>query len=167
TRPKIARQQEEATSAALSQVLPQARTFQTQEHDSLWVGLDEAGSKVGIVMRVASRGYGGPVPVLAGVDTAGWIVGIRFAGAAEGLKETPGLGLKVLEPWFGQQFLGKTTSELKLRKDGGSIDAITGATITTRAVLNGLKHGLEKYDFRPAGASGAVPGLAVPQEPKP
>ena len=68
-------------------------------------------------------------------------------------KETPGLGTKMLEPRFKDQFVGKNpeTSKLKVKKDGGEIDAITAATISSRAfcdavmrAYNGWKKGEKK-----------------------
>jgi len=145
TKPKILKQQVDATSTALGQVLPQAASFKEVEKDSLWYGLDHAGNKAGIVFRVAERGYGGPVPVLVGLDTTGTIVGMRVASPAEGLKETPGLGLKATEEWFTKQFLGRNAAGIVLKKDGGTLDAISGATITSRAVTRGIAHGISKY----------------------
>jgi len=144
TKPKIVQQQADATNSALGMVLPQARTFNNVEPDSLWYGLDSSGAKVGIVFRSGERGYGGPVPVLVGVDLTGHVIGLRVATAAEGLKETPGLGLKATEAWFGTQFVG-ADSTVRLKKSGGTVDAISGATITSSAVTKGIAEGLKKY----------------------
>jgi Na+-translocating ferredoxin:NAD+ oxidoreductase subunit G len=144
TKPKIDQQRADATNSALSQVLPQARTYEMKEPDSLWYGLDETGSKIGIVVRSGVRGYGGPVPVLIGLDLSGKIVALKVASPSEGLKETPGLGLKATEQWFSDQFLGKD-STVALKKDGGTADAISGATITSRAVARGIAHAIRKY----------------------
>jgi electron transport complex protein RnfG len=142
TKPKIERQKADATQSALVQVLPAAQTFKEIEPDSLWYGLDQSGTKVGIVVRSGRRGYGGPVPVLVGLDLSGRIVGIKVA--AEALKETPGLGLKATEEAFWKQFLG-ADSTVALKKDGGTIDAISGATITSRAVARGVAEAIRKY----------------------
>jgi len=145
TLPKIEQQKKDALNTALTTVLPQARTFQELEPGVVWAGLDSLGAKVGIVFRAAEQGYGGPVPVVVGVDTSARITAISIASPAEGMKETPGLGLKALEPWFRNQFAGKTASEVKVKKDDGPLDAISGATITSRAVAKGVRLGLEKY----------------------
>jgi electron transport complex protein RnfG len=65
----------------------------------------------------------------------------------DNLKETPGLGLKAAEPWFGAQFVG-ADSTVRLRKEGGTVDAISGATITSRAVARGIAQGIRKYASR-------------------
>ncbi|MCK5738803.1 FMN-binding protein, partial [bacterium] len=69
--------------------------------------------------------------------------------------ETPGLGTKIEEirygdenPWFQQQFLNKTAAEVALTKDkaSGTITAITGATISSRAVTNSIANELKKMN---------------------
>ncbi len=131
--------------AAFGAVMPDADRFEPATPDSsLWFAY--AGeNRVGSILRVASQGYGGPVPVIAGIDIEGRVVAIKVAGASEGLKETPGLGLKATEPDFRNQFAGKTVDQLRLKKDGGTIEAITGATITSRAVTDGLRAAMERY----------------------
>ena len=140
TKPKIEQQKIDATNSALSQVLVSAQSFKEIEKDSLWYGLDAAGTKVGIVVQSGARGYGGPVPLLVALDLTDHIIGVKV----EDLKETPGLGQKAREDWFGRQFLG-LDSTAALKKDGGTIDAISGATITSRAAARGVAHAIRKY----------------------
>lgn len=143
TKPVIEKQAADAVSAALSKVMPGATRFEPQIADSLWYAFDAAGTKVGIVIRTAPRGYGGSVPVMAGIGLDGRVVGLEVS--AQGLKETPGLGLKAIQPEFSCQFAGKTSTEAKLKKDGGAVDAISAATITSRAVASGLAAAMDKY----------------------
>lgn len=145
TRPVIEQQKVDATERALSEVLPAAANFVEREPGELWYGLDGDGNKVGIVFKAAPRGYAGPVETMTGVALDGRIVGIRIASPAEGMRETPGLGLKARQPWFTAQFAGRSANELRLKKDGGTLDAISAATITSRAVTNGLAEGLVRY----------------------
>jgi electron transport complex protein RnfG len=144
TKPKVEQQKIDATNSALRQVMATAQTYKEVERDSLWYGLDSASAKLGIIVRSGMRGYGGPVPVLVGLDLSGRIIGIKVASGAEGLKETPGLGLKATEPVFWKQFLG-ADSTVALKKDGGTVDAISGATITSRAVTKGIAQAIRKY----------------------
>lgn len=144
TKPTIENQRVESTRSALIAVMPAADSFAPIIPDSLWYGLDTAGGKLGIVFRSGERGYGGPVPVLVGLDPGGKIIGIKIASGAEGLKETPGLGQKAVEEWFWKQFLG-ADSTVALRIDGGAVDAISGATITSRAVAKGIAGGIRRY----------------------
>ncbi|MEO0073776.1 MAG: FMN-binding protein [candidate division WOR-3 bacterium] len=131
--------------AAFAEVMPTADSFAVLTPDSsVWAAF-EGGRRCGTIVRAAERGYGGPVPVTAGVDTTGTITGIRIAGPVEGLKETQGLGTKVLEPEWRAQFVGKSPAEILLDRDGGTISAVTGATISSRAVANGLRDALERY----------------------
>ncbi|OYD16307.1 hypothetical protein CH330_03250 [candidate division WOR-3 bacterium JGI_Cruoil_03_51_56] len=145
TQPRIEKQKREAVNIALSQVLPQADSFKPVIPDTLWYGLDKNGNKVGIVIKVTPRGYGGTVETLVGLNMEKKVTGIRIASPAEGLHETPGLGLKSRNPDFRNQFKGKTATEIRLKRDGGTIDAISAATITSRAVTEGVRKGIEKY----------------------
>ena len=113
--------------------------------DTLWNAIGQDGQTIGIVFRVWPQGYGGLIPITVGLDNESKITGIRIAGASEGLKETPGLGIKITEEDFRKQFIGKTMGQVKLKKDGGLIDAITAATISSKAVCEGIRQGMEKY----------------------
>ena len=155
TTPVIDKQRQDAITAALGEVLPAAASFVEIDTGNLWYGLDAAGNKVGIVLKVAPRGYAGPVETMAGVDLDGRITGIHIASPATGMKETPGLGLKARDEWFRGQFIGRTAAEVKLKKDGGTLDAISAATITSRAVTEGVRDGIEKYAVHLAPAGGS------------
>jgi len=113
--------------------------------ETLWQVYDSSKNFKGIVFRIYARGYAGIIPIIAGVDTNGKITGIKIRGRAEGFKETEGLGSKVRESSFLRQFIGKDASQVLLKKDNGEIDAISGATISSRAVCAGVKKGLEMY----------------------
>jgi electron transport complex protein RnfG len=92
----------------------------------------------GKAVSVSPRGYSGPINMLIGIDKSGKIVGIKILSQTE----TPGLGANVVKPKFLNQFIGKTGNDpIEPRKD---IDAITGATISSRAVCSGVKQALEK-----------------------
>ncbi|MDR0428116.1 MAG: RnfABCDGE type electron transport complex subunit G [Dysgonamonadaceae bacterium] len=86
------------------------------------------------------RGFSGEIRILTGLDNEGNILNYAVLHHAE----TPGLGDK-MNPWFktdknNQNIIGKNLSQktLKLSKDGGEIDAITAATITSRAFLDAV-----------------------------
>ncbi|MEO0085277.1 MAG: FMN-binding protein, partial [candidate division WOR-3 bacterium] len=63
---------------------------------------------------------------------------------------TPGLGLKATDESFLSQFVGKTAAETRLTREGGTIDAITGATITSRAVTDGIREAMERHLQEPS-----------------
>lgn len=92
----------------------------------------------GYVVSVSPRGYAGEIKILAGVDLDGRIKGVKILDH----RETAGLGANVVSPAFLKQFLEKTVKDpLEPKKD---IDAVTGATISSRAVCKGVKEALEK-----------------------
>ncbi len=121
------------------------RRFEEIIKDTLWGVFDTTGVQVGIAFKVFPRGYGGPIETFVGLANDTTVIGIRPAGPAEGLKETPGLGVKINEKWFKRQFMGKREKEILLKKDGGILDAITAATISSRAVADGVREGIEEH----------------------
>ena len=87
-----------------------------------------------------SQGYSGIIAILMGVNTSCKITGFKIMES----KETPGLGTKASEPEFKNQFKNKGFDfNFKVKKDGGDVDAITAATITSRAVSAALADGLK------------------------
>lgn len=119
-------------------------SFRPIMQDTLWAAY-KGEEKVGIAFKTYKAGYGGPVETLVGLNLDTTVVVIRPATPAEGLKETPGLGTKIEEAWFKDQFKGKKANEILLKKNGGALDAVTGATISSRAVTDGVREGIEKY----------------------
>ncbi len=83
------------------------------------------------IRSFSPKGYGGDVWLMVGFDTAGIVTDIAVLDH----KETPGLGTKMSSPQFKDQFKGVNPGEfnLKVEKDGGDVDALTGATISSRA----------------------------------
>lgn len=93
---------------------------------------------------VTSEGFGGDITLLVGVNADHAVTGIYILEH----KETPGLGTKAADKdWWGQM-LGKTldTFTFKVKKDKGDVDAITAATITSRAVTHAVGRALEIYN---------------------
>lgn len=98
----------------------------------------------GVAFVVVSReGYGGTIEIMLGVDPQGSILGVEILTHLE----TPGLGAKIVQKPFTQQFVGRNLENTKwaVRKDGGDLDQITGATISPRAVVEAVQEGLEIY----------------------
>jgi len=94
--------------------------------------------------QVAPDGYSGSIRILMGVRTSGEISAIRVTNH----KETPGLGDGITkdQKWI-DIFVDKTLKNTKwfVKKDGGSFDQFTGATITPRAVVKAVQQGLTMY----------------------
>lgn len=104
---------------------------------------DSDGNAVGYVLTVTDHeGYGGDIQFAMGVKSDGTLNGISFLS----IGETAGLGMKATEESFKQQFAGKKVTKFIYTKNGAStdeeIDALSGATITTNAVTNGVNAGL-------------------------
>ena len=89
------------------------------------------------VNSYTSKGFSGNISLMAGFKPDGTIIGISVLNH----KETPGLGTKMTEPEFKEQFTGKNPAEfmLKVKKDGGQVDAITAATISSRAFCDAIQ----------------------------
>ena len=80
-------------------------------------------------------GYGGDITLMVGFKTdKKTVISYKVLAASE----TPGLGMKLKTPEFAGQFAGKDGTSLKVKKDGGEIEAITSATITSRAVCRAI-----------------------------
>ena len=94
---------------------------------------------------MAPNGYGGDIEFLVGVDPTGVITGIVILKHLE----TPGLGAKIEDEAFRDQFKGKSLADTAVvwdtYKEGGSFKHITGATISSRAVTHTTARGLEFF----------------------
>lgn len=100
------------------------------------------GKLVAVAVEAAGKGYGGDVNVIVGFDvTADTLVGISVTTH----KETPGLGSRIQEPAFTKQFKGKAPEKATLKKDGGDIDAISGATFSSIGSADAVKQASAWY----------------------
>lgn len=147
---QVAAQGAQPGCAAAAPDAPPATTPPPEGSLARYVARDAAGRVVGAAFEVASRqGYGGAIRILVGVDAAQHISG--FAVLEH--KETPGLGDKAArddpdsDGDFADQFKGRGLDNYRFSvvKDGGQVDAITSATITSRAVTGALGEGLQRY----------------------
>ena len=83
----------------------------------------------------SGEGYGGDIVLMVGFKKdKKTVISYKVLQATE----TPGLGMKLKTPEFAGQFSGKDGTALKVKKDGGDIEAITSATITSRAVCKAI-----------------------------
>ncbi|GAH24330.1 unnamed protein product, partial [marine sediment metagenome] len=81
------------------------------------------------------KGYGGDIDILVGLEDEATIKGISIISSLE----TPGLGSRIAESPFTDKFTGLNIDDVALRRDGGQIDAITGSTISSRAVVDAVR----------------------------
>lgn len=100
---------------------------------------------MGYVVTVTdSEGYGGDIQITVGITTDGTISGVSILS----ISETAGLGMKAKEPEFYTQYQDKQTDKFYVSKDGGEgepIDALSGATITSRAMTGAVNTALAYY----------------------
>lgn len=91
------------------------------------------------VNTYTKKGFSGMISIMAGYKSDGTIINISVLDH----KETPGLGTKMTEHLFKGQFIDKNPSSfaLKVKKDGGQVDAITAATISSRAFCDAIQRG--------------------------
>ena len=98
---------------------------------------------MGSEMCIRDSGFSGRIELIVGFLLDGTINGYKIIDQ----KETPGLGTKVSENKFSEQFKGMNpgSGSFKVRQDGGEIDAVTSATISSRAVIDAIKRGYDNY----------------------
>lgn len=163
----IAASRQKVTLAAVQTVLPEfdrladaaACKAQVAEADAPEMYAAFQGDKlIGAAIKVTDPdGFGGDVAFMVGVTADGKVHAIRLLSH----KETPGLGTKLAEELFSKQFHGLEVPAggLKVKKDGGTVQAITGATISSRTAARSATRAVEafrKYSARLASAAAAA-----------
>ena len=140
TAPMIANVNKQKQIDAMSAVVPDADTAQLVEYtDPNGVILEVYKTASAYAIKVAAPGgFGGNIEMMVGVSQDGEVLGISVISHAE----TAGLGAIAADKTekgeaFRAQFAGQTGT-VTVSKDGGTIEAITGATISSRAVCNGV-----------------------------
>ena len=141
TAPRIAAQNEEKTQAAVEAVLPGGGQQVDYTDDTGLVGKVYKGD-AGYAVEVMPSGFNGTVTMMVGVGTDGKVLGISIVNHTE----TAGLGAVAAAQTtagsaFRDQFVGMS-GNVSVKKDGGQVDALTGATITSRAVCSGVNAAL-------------------------
>ena len=163
TKEPIARQEQKAKTEACQNVFAYAASFEEQEMedatqaladagltgadiDELMAAKDASGALLGYVITVTDHeGYGGDIQFSMGVTTDGVLNGISLLS----ISETAGLGMRageVLVPQFENKDVDRFTYTKTGSTADSEIDAISGATITTNAVVNGVNAGLVYFD---------------------
>lgn len=157
TRSRIARNEDARMMQSLAQVLPPGSFDNQPDQDRYFVtdaalGADEplavyrarrGGLPVAVVVTVVARqGYVGPIRLLVALDPAGRILGVHLLAH----RETPGVGDRIEPAHSGllQAFVGHSLADpppagWAVRRDGGAFDQVTGATVTSRAVVNAVR----------------------------
>lgn len=160
TKERIQDQIKQARSKALLQIVPVGQFDNDLLDTAFWLeakelGLKEAGEafvalyqgqpRYFILPLVAPDGYTGPIRLIMSIDLSGKIIGLRVIEH----KETPGLGDKIdikksdwIKSFKGRSLVNTPEQAWAVKKDGGDIDQLTGATITPRAIVNAVHRGL-------------------------
>ncbi len=138
TTPIITENEERTANETYAALLPEADGFTARACDIDGVtAVMEANNGAGYVITAQSRGYGGQVPAAVAFSSDGTILGVTMMENSE----TPGLGQKVTEDAFSGQFTGRDASEFAI----DDIDAITGATISSKAAVSAINLAIEAY----------------------
>jgi electron transport complex protein RnfG len=116
--------------------------YDTITIDEALIAVDASGNKIGYVLSVSTqKGYKGNITLTLGYSLDGTITGMEFLM----INETAGLGSKAKEPSFKGQFVNKQIEKFTLSKNATNadeVDALSGATITSRAVLDAVNAGI-------------------------
>ena len=142
TAPIIAQINYQKTQDAIDAVLPGGGESVPFTDDSGWVSTVYK-SETGYAVEVTpTTGFDGDIAMMVGIDLQGNVLGISVISHTE----TAGLGaVAAAKTSAGESFRGQfvgTSGSVSVTKDGGTIDAITGATITSRAICDGVNAAL-------------------------
>lgn len=143
TEEPIAKAQTDAKNVAVSEILPSFDNLETSVCNDLTVyHATNGGEDVGLAVETFSdAGFGGRITLMAGFDSEGKVTGYRVLAHAE----TPGLGAKMGD-WFQNDQVIGSLDPLSVKQDGGNVDAITGATITSRAFSEAINKARDAYN---------------------
>lgn len=132
TLPRIEALEVQKIQGMLSGMFPDMSRY-TFEDEIYAIYSDEV--RIGYAFVAVGKGYGGAINILVGLEDEATIKGITVISHTE----TPGLGSRITEDLFTGQFVRLSVDDAALRRDGGQIDAITGATISSRAVADAVR----------------------------
>jgi len=131
-RDKIEWQKEQKIQRMLNEIFPDM-TEHILEDDIYMIYSN--GAEIGSAFLAVGKGYGGFIDILIGLENETTIKGVTIVSHLE----SPGLGARITEGSFREQFIGVNIADVALREDGGEIDAITGASISSGAVVDAIR----------------------------
>lgn len=146
TKPRIEAVMKAEEQEALKTIMPEADSFKPGAIDGTeYFEALKGDDLIGYCLKVTGNGYGGYMRIIVGIDKTGVIKGVRVLEH----QETPGLGSKInevrpgeSEPYFLKQFRGKDATTVEVRHN---IDAITGATISSKAVTDAVSGAVNDF----------------------
>lgn len=156
TAPKIAVLEQKTISETMEKVIPADKyTESDMKLDGekiTYYTAEKNGKAEGYIFTFAEKGYGGDVKVMTAVGVDGSIIAVNILDASN---ETPGLGQNVTKEGFYSQFKGadKRLTVVKSGAKDNEIDAVTGATISSRAVTAAVNRALSAFEEIKGGAA--------------
>ena len=155
TKPRIDALAIEADNSALKGAVPEADTFSDVEGYTpegvvqRFYAAGKDGQQIGYCVKVAPKGFGGDIIMMVGIDREARITGISLVS----MSETAGVGTKTRDPAFLTQFIGKTgtLSVVKRTPAGSEIEAISGATISSKAIASGVQAAMDLVKITEGG----------------
>jgi len=142
TEPKIAALKAEESIESREKLIPGCDFEEVVLRDdfSYFIARDKETKELkGYTFTAQKKGYSSIIKTMAGLDPEFRVIGIKIIDQGE----TPGLGANCVTDSFTAQFKGKTPDKLAVKKDGGDIKSITGATITSRAIAASLSEEIQ------------------------
>jgi electron transport complex protein RnfG len=141
TAPVAAQSRIDLKNKAMKELVTDAKEFKPIEGKTEWYTAMKDGKPVAYVVPAESKGYGGAIKMVLAVSLDGKIMDFKILQH----NETPGLGDKAGDDKFRKRFSGKVAEDLEVVKvpSDKNIQALTGATITSRAVTKGIKEAVE------------------------
>lgn len=133
----VEERQNEEIRSTLEKIFPDMSRYDLEDEIYIIYHDDD---KAGYAFMSTGSGYGGDINIIVGLDSNFSIKEISILGQTE----TPGLGGKITESAFTDQFKGLSVEEVALSKEDGEVDAITGATISSKAVVDAVREKMIK-----------------------
>ena len=156
TSPIIKINTENAQIEANKSVVKEAKSFNNVEFEdesgivnSISEGVDSNGNTCGYAVSVLPKGYGGEISLTVGIDNECQVIGMEVISQSE----TAGLGAKCTEKEFQNRFLGKTNGVTVVKNNAkdNEVDAISSATITSKAITKGVNAALDSVKMLKGG----------------
>lgn len=143
TAPVAAKTAAKIKTDSMKSLVIDAQKFNPVKGKKEWFTAEKDGKVIAYVVPAESKGYGGAIKMLVSVSPQGKIINFDILDS----KETPGLGDNASKDTFKNQFKGKEVKDLVVVKDATKVEniqAMTGATISSKAVTKGIKEAVHQ-----------------------
>ncbi len=137
--PRILANDEAKLISSLKALFPESSDFkEVIIDDNIYYEAVKDGKIIGVAGSFTHAGFNSGITFAVGVDTEGEVTGVELLSHSE----TPGLGARIADKSFISQFEGKMVDEPFLL--GEDVDGITGATVSSRAITDGIKNAADE-----------------------